>query len=120
MADAISPASSVHHREQGVCHRERSVRVQRFSLSERYQDKLSRLWVRVVGRKVRLNDTLDSSTGKDNAPKDYYTLESIVFLLKNVDLQHANYVKKAAVGAQRITRVVRSPMRLSGERHCRY
>jgi parafibromin len=37
------------------------------------------------------------STGKDNTPKDYYTLESIVFLLKNVDLQHANYVKKAAV-----------------------
>ncbi|CAF1149857.1 unnamed protein product [Adineta ricciae] len=35
-------------------------------------------------------------TGKDNTPKDYYTLESIVFLLKNVDLQHANYVKKAA------------------------
>ena len=37
------------------------------------------------------------STGKDNTPKDYYTLESIVFLLKNVELQHANYVKKAAV-----------------------
>jgi parafibromin len=35
-------------------------------------------------------------TGKDSTPKDYYTLESIVFLLKNVDLQHANYVKKAA------------------------
>jgi len=34
-------------------------------------------------------------TGKDTTPKDYYTLESIVFLLKNVDLQHANYVKKA-------------------------
>ncbi len=37
------------------------------------------------------------STGKDNTPKDYYTLESIVFLLKNTELQHANYVKKAAV-----------------------
>ncbi|CAF0937793.1 unnamed protein product [Adineta steineri] len=35
-------------------------------------------------------------TGKDNTSKDYYTLESIVFLLKNVELQHANYVKKAA------------------------
>ncbi|CAF5183715.1 unnamed protein product, partial [Rotaria magnacalcarata] len=34
-------------------------------------------------------------TGKDNTPKDYYTLESIVFLSKYVDLQHANYVKKA-------------------------
>ncbi len=42
-------------------------------------------------------DFLFFSTGKDNTPKDYYTLESIVFLLKNVDLQHANYVKKAAV-----------------------
>ena len=37
------------------------------------------------------------STGKDNTAKDYYTLESIIFLLKNVDLQHANYVKKAGV-----------------------
>ncbi|CAF5006353.1 unnamed protein product, partial [Rotaria socialis] len=34
-------------------------------------------------------------TGKDNTPKDYYTLESIAFLSKYVDLQHANYVKKA-------------------------
>lgn len=34
-------------------------------------------------------------TGKDNTPKDYYTLESIAFLLQNVELQHANYVKKA-------------------------
>ena len=42
------------------------------------------------------------STGKDNTSKDYYTLESIVFLLRNVELQHANYVKKAAVGFERI------------------
>ncbi|CAF0846380.1 unnamed protein product, partial [Didymodactylos carnosus] len=32
----------------------------------------------------------------DGTPRDYYTLESIVFLLKNVELQHANYVKTAA------------------------
>lgn len=44
-----------------------------------------------------------SSTGKDNTPKDYYTLESIVFLLRNVDLQHANYVKKAAVSFEMLS-----------------
>ena len=58
----------------------------------------------------RLTLSLDSSTGKDNTPKDYYTLESIIFLLKNVDLQHANYVKKAAVGTESSTNIARCPM----------
>ena len=40
---------------------------------------------------------LDFSTGKDGVAKDYYTLECIIFLLKNVNLQHASYVKHAAV-----------------------
>lgn len=30
-------------------------------------------------------------------PKEYYTLESMLFLLKNVHLSHAIYVQRAAV-----------------------
>ena len=47
---------------------------------------------------LEIHCCLRCSTGKDSTtPKEYYTLESIVFLWKNVDLQHANYVKNAGV-----------------------
>jgi len=35
-------------------------------------------------------------TGKDGAPKDYYTLECLLYLLKNITLQHPVYVRQAA------------------------
>lgn len=35
-------------------------------------------------------------TGKDGVQKDYYTLDCILFLLKNVSLAHAMYVRQAA------------------------
>ncbi|XP_045582746.1 parafibromin isoform X2 [Procambarus clarkii] len=35
-------------------------------------------------------------SGKDGAPKDYYTLECLLFLLKHVSLTHPSYVRKAA------------------------
>ena len=38
-----------------------------------------------------------SSTGRDGATKEYYTLASLVFLLKNVDLPHSVYAQKAIV-----------------------
>eukprot|EP00118_Oscarella_pearsei_P004668 m.20336 g.20336 ORF g.20336 m.20336 type:complete len:554 (+) comp27998_c0_seq1:46-1707(+) len=47
-------------------------------------------------------------TGKDGIPKDYYTLESLLFLLKNVSLSYPIYVQKAV--AQKIP-VVRLPDR---------
>lgn len=34
-------------------------------------------------------------TGKDEKPKDYYTLECLAFLIKNRNLQHSLYVKNA-------------------------
>ncbi|XP_025112540.1 parafibromin-like [Pomacea canaliculata] len=34
-------------------------------------------------------------TGKDDIPKEYYTLDSILFLLKHVHLQHPMYVREA-------------------------
>lgn len=40
---------------------------------------------------------LCSSSGKDGAPKEYYTLECLLFLLKNVTLTHPVYVRQAAV-----------------------
>ncbi|XP_045112686.1 parafibromin-like isoform X2 [Portunus trituberculatus] len=47
-------------------------------------------------------------SGKDGAPKDYYTLECLLFLLKHVSLTHPTYVRKAA--AENIP-VVRRPDR---------
>ena len=38
-----------------------------------------------------------TSTGKEDRPKDYYTLECLVYLVKNRDLQHPMYVKTAGV-----------------------
>lgn len=32
-------------------------------------------------------------------PKEYYTLESLLFLLKNVSLSHPSYVARAGVSA---------------------
>lgn len=48
------------------------------------------------------------SSGKDGAPKEYYTLECLLFLLKNIQLQHPVYVRQAA--AENIP-VVRRPDR---------
>lgn len=36
-------------------------------------------------------------TGKENVAKEYYTVDCILFLLKNVHLPHAMYVRQAAV-----------------------
>lgn len=47
-------------------------------------------------------------SGKDGAPKEYYTLECLLFLLKNVALTHPVYVRQAA--AENIP-VVRRPDR---------
>ncbi|KAG8194555.1 hypothetical protein JTE90_013302 [Oedothorax gibbosus] len=46
--------------------------------------------------------------GKDGTPKEYYTLECLLFLLKNVQLSHPVYVRQAA--AENIP-VVRRPDR---------
>jgi len=35
-------------------------------------------------------------TGKDGTPKEYYTLECLLYLLKNITLQHPVYVRQAA------------------------
>ncbi|KAF0712092.1 parafibromin isoform X2, partial [Aphis craccivora] len=47
-------------------------------------------------------------SGKDGPPKEYYTLECLLFLLKNVTLTHPVYVRQAA--AKNIP-VVRRPDR---------
>lgn len=39
-------------------------------------------------------------TGKEGQPKEYYTLDSILFLLNNVHLPHPSYVRRAAVSPQ--------------------
>lgn len=36
-------------------------------------------------------------TGKEGQPREYYTLDSILFLLNNVHLSHPVYVRRAAV-----------------------
>lgn len=44
-----------------------------------------------------VSSVLSFSSGKDGAPKDYYTLECLLFLLKHVNLTHPTYVRNAAV-----------------------
>jgi parafibromin len=36
-------------------------------------------------------------SGKNGETKDYYTLECLAFLVKNVELQHSIYIKNASV-----------------------
>ncbi|KAM4642150.1 parafibromin [Discoglossus pictus] len=36
-------------------------------------------------------------TGKEGQPREYYTLDSILFLLNNVHLSHPVYVRRAAI-----------------------
>lgn len=36
-------------------------------------------------------------TGKDGTQKEYYTLECLLFFLKNISLSHPVYVRQAAV-----------------------
>lgn len=46
---------------------------------------------------TRLLCNLNYSSGKDGTPKEYYTLECLLFILKNVSLTHPVYVREAAV-----------------------
>lgn len=46
-------------------------------------------------RNVKTN-YLKYGSGKRGAPKDYYTLECLLYILKNVGLQHSVYVRQAA------------------------
>ncbi|UYV62847.1 CDC73 [Cordylochernes scorpioides] len=46
-------------------------------------------------RNVKTNYVIWGS-GRDGAAKDYYTLDSCIFLLKNISQAHALYVRKAA------------------------
>lgn len=39
------------------------------------------------------------SSGKKGAAKEYYTLECLLYILKNVGLQHSVYVRQAAVSS---------------------
>lgn len=55
------------------------------------------VWERVIWLDV-VSDFC--STGKE--PKDYYTLESLLFLLKNVSLSHPLYVQKAVVSVRSV------------------
>lgn len=44
---------------------------------------------------------------KESGPKDYYTLESLLFLLKNVTLSHPLYIQRANV-SQPLSELVHS------------
>ncbi|KAK4293780.1 hypothetical protein Pmani_033547 [Petrolisthes manimaculis] len=48
-------------------------------------------WPKIVN-----TNYLEYGSGKDGAPKYYYTLECLLFLLKHVKLAHPTYVRKAA------------------------
>ena len=76
-------------------------------MAENRQDKLSHLRVgvsiRLVKQEYLFNYEFDSS-GKDGAPRDYYTLECLLFLLKNVQLQHPVYVRQAAADSIPVVR----------------
>jgi len=43
-------------------------------------------------------------SGKDGNPRDYYTLDCLLFLLKNVTLQHPVYVRQAAADSIPVVR----------------
>nr|VZI30092.1 unnamed protein product [Spirometra erinaceieuropaei] len=43
-------------------------------------------------------------TGKDGTAKDYYTLDCIVYLLKNIELPHSQYVRQAATAQVPVVR----------------
>ncbi|KAM7538457.1 hypothetical protein Aperf_G00000066248 [Anoplocephala perfoliata] len=44
-------------------------------------------------------------TGKDGAPKDYYTLDCILYLMRNVNLPHSKYVRQAATARIPVVRL---------------
>ncbi|KAI5612576.1 parafibromin isoform 2 [Silurus asotus] len=47
-------------------------------------------------------------TGKEGQPKEYYTLDSILFLLNNVHLPHPSYVRRAANFSKSIFAILQS------------
>lgn len=46
------------------------------------------------------------SSGKKGAPPEYYTLECLLYLLKNVQLQHSVYVRQCAVSVVILSQLV--------------
>ena len=58
-----------------------------------------KIWIKVLNHLKNIGFNVPSyfRSGKDGAPKEYYTLECLLFILKNVQLTHAVYVRQAAV-----------------------
>uniref|UniRef100_A0AAX7VKZ1 Paf1 complex subunit Cdc73 N-terminal domain-containing protein n=1 Tax=Astatotilapia calliptera TaxID=8154 RepID=A0AAX7VKZ1_ASTCA len=56
-------------------------------------------------------------TGKEGQPKEYYTLDSILFFLNNVHLPHPSYVRRATENIRAVRRPDRKDLRtyLNGE-----
>lgn len=69
-------------------------------MAKKCQDKLYGLQVcRCALIRVSSKHSITSfpRTGQGGGPKEYYTLESLLFLLKNVNLSHPMYVQRAGV-----------------------
>lgn len=70
-------------------------------MAEKRENKLFKIWVnnlRYISHFANIKCTiLIFSSGKKGAPREYYTLECLLYLLKNVMLQHSVYVRQCAV-----------------------
>ncbi|CAL8108150.1 unnamed protein product [Calicophoron daubneyi] len=55
--------------------------------------------------KITKTNFLVWGSGKDGTPKDYYTLDCVVYLLKHIDLPHTQYVRQAASAGVPVVRL---------------
>lgn len=73
---------------------------------QKYKYKLSQVWVSSkftsivrykILRMISLMILMFPSTAKVGTPAEYYTLESLLFFLKNESLPHPAYIQQATV-----------------------
>lgn len=80
MADPLSLLRQFHMQRKTIVERDNHIIFGEFS------------WPKTV----KTNHVIYGCTGKDGTAKDYYTLECLLYLLKNITLQHPVYVRQAA------------------------
>ena len=93
MADPLSLLRQFNINRKTIVERDNHIIFGEFSWPKTVSEKSRFLFQFVKFLQVKTNYVI-WGTGKDGTAKDYYTLECLLYLLRNITLQHPVYVRQ--------------------------
>ena len=107
MADPLSLLRQFNINRKTIVERDNHIIFGEFSWPKTVSEKSRFLFQFVKFLQVKTNYVI-WGTGKDGTAKDYYTLECLLYLLRNITLQHPVYVRQVKCD------------KICASKHCRY